>query len=100
MRHDFKHLGHAPGMAPGIEHDEIARLPGGNEPAHITCIDYCPDQLCVQEITCVEEFVAQHRPEWTAVRWICVDGMADAHAIEVLATKYDLHPLAVEDMLQ
>lgn len=100
MRHDFKHLGHAPGMAPGIEHDEIASLPGGDEPAHITCIDYCPDQLYVQEITCVEEFVAQHRPEWTAVRWICVDGMADAHAIEVLATKYDLHPLAVEDMLQ
>jgi magnesium transporter len=34
------------------------------------------------------------------VRWISVDGLSDKCAIQILATKYNLHPLAVEDMLQ
>jgi magnesium transporter len=88
-----------PGAAPGIEHDEIASLPGGAEPSRISCIDYCPEQVSIQEISDLEAFVAQHRPAWTVVRWISVDGL-DAQAIQVLAKKYDLHPLAVEDMLQ
>ena len=90
----------APGAAPGIEHDEIAQLPSGAGPSQITCIDYCPEQVVVQEIGNLDDFLACHRPEWAAVRWINVDGLSDTHAIHVLATKYDLHPLAVEDMLQ
>jgi magnesium transporter len=34
------------------------------------------------------------------VRWINVAGLADMDAIHALATKYDLHPLAIEDLLQ
>jgi magnesium transporter len=88
-----------PGTAPGIEHDEIAELPSGAGQSDITCIDYCPEQVVIQEIGSLEDFLACHRPEWTVVRWINVDGLSDTHAIHVLATKYDLHPLAVEDML-
>ena len=100
MQGDFNHTQSIPGAAPGIEHDEIASFPGGTGPVHISCIDYSPDQVSIQEINNLEDFVGRHRPEWTIVRWISVDGLADMHAIQVLAAKYNLHPLAVEDMLQ
>ena len=100
MQEDFNRAPSVPGAAPGIEHDEIASLPGGTGPARIACVDYSPDQVSIQEIDNLEDFVGRHRPEWTIVRWISVDGLADMHAIQVLATKYNLHPLAIEDMLQ
>lgn len=100
MQGYFNHAQSTPGAAPGIEHDEIANFPGGNGHGRITCIDYSPDQMSIQEIDDLEEFVRQHRPAWTTVRWISVDGLSNRHAIQALATKYDLHPLAVEDMLQ
>lgn len=90
---------HAVGAAPGIEHDEIANLPGSSGHATITCIDYSAAQMMAQEVTDLELFIQTHRPEWTTVRWICVNGLSDMNAIQALATKYDLHPLAVEDML-
>jgi magnesium transporter len=99
MRKLFKPSQHTPGTAPGIEHDEIASLPGGTGPVRITCIDYSPGQVSVQEISDLEEFVGKHRPDWSVVRWISVDGLSDMHAIHALATKYDLHPLAIEDLL-
>jgi magnesium transporter len=89
-----------PGSAPGIEHDEIAHLPSGTGQVSISCIDYCQDQVLVQDISNLEEFIVQHRPEWAMVRWISMDGLSDKQAIQLLATKYDLHPLAIEDMLQ
>jgi len=92
-------LKRTPGTAPGIEHDEIANLPVERERASITCIDYCPAQVSIQEISDLEGFVNYHRPDWSVVRWISVDGLADMHAIQVLATKYNLHPLAIEDLI-
>ena len=89
-----------PGSAPGIEHDEISGLQGDTGKVSITCIDYSPGQVFIQEIKQIEELINGHRPEWTTVRWICVDGLSDMHVIHTIATKYDLHPLAVEDMLQ
>jgi len=53
----------------------------------------------VQEVRDLEGFLASHRPEWSRVRWINVDGLTDMRVIHSLATKYDLHPLAVEDVL-
>lgn len=88
-----------PGAAPGIEHSEIENLPGKYEPAHITCIDYSPTNFQDHEIENLEEFLSQHRPDWSAVRWINVDGLSDLAAIHALATKYNLHPLAIEDVL-
>jgi len=85
--------------APGIEHDEIVNQPGGNHHTAITCIDYSPGQILVQEVEDPADFLAHHRPEWSAVRWISVVGLLDMTVIHALATKYDLHPLAVEDVL-
>lgn len=87
------------GAAPGVEHEDIINLPGGNEPVTVTCIDYCPSEVHMQEIQDLQDFLERHRPEWSAVRWINVDGLSDMHVIHALATKYELHPLAIEDLL-
>jgi magnesium transporter len=89
-----------PGTAPGIEHSEISNFPGGRGLSSIFYIDYCPAQSSMQEIQNLEEFLELHRPDWTKVRWISVNGLSDMRAMKSLATKYDLHPLAIEDILQ
>lgn len=99
MRMPFTSIQAVPGAAPGIEHEEITALPASHEPARITCMDYCPTQVSGEEITSLDEFLARHRPDWSAVRWINVAGLGDMGAIHALATKYDLHPLAIEDLL-
>ena len=67
MKPQFKRAEIRPGTAPGIEHDELIDLPGGNERAAITCIDYSPGNVSIQEVSDLEEFLTQHRPEWSAV---------------------------------
>jgi len=70
-----------------------------SEPMRITCIDYCSEQFQVQEIADVPTFIETHRPTWSRVRWIHVEGLADVDVVEALAEKYQLHPLALEDVL-
>jgi len=88
-----------PGAAPGVEYDELATLPAESHPARITCIDYSPDRVLMQEIDDVESFMSRHRPEWALVRWINVDGLSDMAVVSAMATKYELHPLAIEALL-
>jgi magnesium transporter len=88
-----------PGAAPGIEHDEIVGLAGEGGDVSITCIDYSPENVSVQEVEDLVDFLGRHRPDWSAVRWINVAGLSNLNAIHALATKYDLHPLAIEDVL-
>jgi magnesium transporter len=87
------------GGSPGIEHDEIVDYPVEAGPATITCIDYSADNVLMQEINDLEAFIGEHRPEWSAVRWINVEGLSNLKTVQALAIKYDLHPLAVEDIL-
>lgn len=65
----------------------------------VTCFDYSPEQVLAVDLLDVDDFLSHHRPEWAQVRWINVDGLTDLRIIQALADKYDLHPLAVEDML-
>ena len=88
-----------PGAAPGVEHDEINLLSDESGQVTITCIDYCPKEIAVQDVKDMEDFLSHHRPEWSVVRWINVAGLSDLNIIHSLATKYDLHPLAIEDVL-
>jgi magnesium transporter len=87
------------GQAPGVEHDEIVALSRGSELVPITCTDYSPTDLKTQEVDDLDEFLSCHRPEWSAVRWINVAGLSDMRVVHALATKYELHPLAIEDLL-
>jgi magnesium transporter len=95
----FNHVKTHAGTAPGIEHDEIVSQPGESGPATITCVDYNAGNVQIQEIGDLDEFLGLHRPEWSTVRWINLEGLSNLDAVRALATKYDLHPLAVEDVL-
>src|SRR5690606_9814873 len=77
----------------------LTKMPSGPGRVLVTCIDYSPDQFQIQEVTDLDAFLAQHRPAWSAVRWINVDGLTDMRVLRSLAEKYQLHPLAVEDVL-
>lgn len=88
-----------PGDAPGIEHDQLLTMPRGERPATITVIDYSPERYKTTIVTDVDSLLDQHRAPGTVVRWINVDGIDDPRAIRVLATKYSLHPLAIEDLV-
>jgi magnesium transporter len=89
----------APGAAPGIEPHELVPLPGEAPSVRITCVDYCPEQVAQHEVRDLTGFIAGHRPGWSVVRWINVDGIGDLSVIRALAEKYHLHPLAIEDVL-
>ncbi len=70
------------------------------EPIRVTCVDYSPEQCQVQEIDDIPDFLESHRPSWVRVRWIDVNGLSDVDVVEALAAKYQLHPLAVEDVVK
>ncbi len=87
------------GAAGGIEHHELIQSPASSRSVRVTCTDYSPEHHQVHEIESLDEFLEQHRPSWSHVRWINVDGLTDLRVIRSLAEKYHLHPLAVEDVL-
>jgi len=88
-----------PGAVAGIELDDLATMPSAPGIVSVTCIDYCPAQMAVQEISDITSFIDRHRPEWSLVRWIKVVGLSDMKIIHGFAEKYNLHPLAIEDVL-
>lgn len=88
-----------PGTAPGIEIEQLKAMPSGPERVVLTCIDYGPEQVRAVDVLDVDDFLTCHRPEWATVRWINVDGLTDMRVIHALAQKYDLHPLAIEDLV-
>ena len=99
MKTQFQYTDIRHGSAPGIEHEELVHISGGETRTTVTCIDYSPWNVSIQVVEDLETFVAEHRPDWSAVRWIQVVGLSDMNAIHGLATKYDLHPLAIEDVV-
>jgi len=90
----------APGTAAGIETADLGKLADGSGPVTVTCIDYCPDQVEIREVDDLREFLGHHRPAWSHVRWINVDGLDQMDVIQALAEKYGLHPLAIEDVVR
>src|SRR5687768_1076476 len=87
------------GQKPGIELQDLEHLPSEPGGVRITCIDYSPDNVQVRMVDKLDDFISHHRPEWARIRWINVDGLGDMKVIHAFAEKYDLHPLAVEDLL-
>ncbi len=87
-----------PGTPAGIELHELDHMAAVARSVRLTCIDYAPGQIQANHITDLDAFIQTHRPAWTTVRWIHVTGLTDTQTIKALAQKYELHPLAVEDM--
>ena len=81
------------GAAPGIEVEQLKSLPSGPQRVVVTCIDYGPEQVQAVDVLDVDDFLANHRPEWATVRWINVDGLTDHRLIRALAENLrDLYP--------
>jgi magnesium transporter len=89
----------APGSAAGLEPRDLVPVPGQALSVRITCIDFSPDDVLFEDVKDLPGFMARHRPAWSSVRWINVDGIGDLGVLRDLAQKYHLHPLAVEDVL-
>ena len=90
---------HHVGVAAGVELQDLARRPTRKGSVVVNCIDYDRENLLVQDIKDFPAFIEQHRPAWSKVRWINLRGLGDMHVIHALAEKYELHPLAIEDLL-
>ncbi len=88
-----------PGTAPGITLAQLAEMGSGDKRVFVSCIDYSHEQFRAVSIIDIEDFLIHHRPEWSKVRWINVDGLTDTNVIMAIAEKYQLHPLAIEDMI-
>ncbi len=83
---------------------DMAPRPRAGEPApvaavRIVCVDYSPDRCNFTEVSDIHEFLAHHRPPWSEVRWIHIAGPCDPALARAFADKYELHPLAIEDVL-
>jgi magnesium transporter len=84
----------------GVAHDGDAQQASrDHDGVVITCVDYSPDQVEVEVVDDLSAFLARHRPPWSRVRWINVDGLTRVDIVEAFAAKYGLHPLAIEDVL-
>jgi magnesium transporter len=88
-----------PSISDSIDRSCI-NLPGATSSVIVTCTDYSPDQVHVEQVTDLVDFIGRHRPPWAVVRWINIDGISDHSVIRAFAEKYALHPLAVEDLCQ
>ncbi len=97
--HDRPRRWPTPGIAPGIELFELTQRTSLHGGAVVTCIDYAPERVEVHQIADIKEFLRGHREPWVKVRWISVRGLKDMEVLRGIAEKYDLHPLAIEDVL-
>lgn len=82
-----------------VSPDPVAGLATEGDLVSVTCTDYSPERVVVQAVADLDGFLDRHRPDWSVVRWIDVAGLSDMRVIEALAAKYELHPLAIEDLL-
>jgi Mg2+ and Co2+ transporter CorA len=91
------------GMAaePGLDYRTVD-VEGFDVPTSVTIVDYCAAQRSVSpslhHVVEIEDYVTEPRPNWAKVRWINVNGL-NWKCIKFLATKYNLHRLAIEDLL-
>lgn len=68
----------------------------GRKPA-IQVIEYDKDHFEARDIVDVAE-LAEHLDN-RKVTWINIDGLGDVEALKILGLKFNLHPLALEDVL-
>ena len=88
-----------PGTPGGIQIDELRSPSGVTGVTAVTCVDYSPERVAFEDVADVDGFLGRHRPEWSRVRWINVDGLGRLDVIRAVAEKYQLHPLVIEDVL-
>ncbi len=90
----FKRHKVVPGEAPGL----LKLLSGSPaEPPIITLIEYGPDSLEERKDVGCDDLLPHLRNE--LVTWINIDGLGDLSVLRILGERFNLHPLALEDVL-
>ena len=69
-----------------------------NQETRITVFDYTQDNFKELQVKTAEECIQVTKKKKT-VTWINVDGLKDVKLLEELCSKFELHPLVVEDIL-
>lgn len=89
------------GAVPGLTPQQIAeQLKDNREPAEVGIIDYGGGRAERHDrVADLPAMLKQGRPDWANVRWINVVGLQDPDVLTALAEHYDLHPLAMEDVV-
>ncbi len=67
------------------------------ESIRITLFRYNNDHLLEERLQVIEEALTQHEP--SMITWLNIDGLHDISVVEKVGTKYKLHPLILEDIL-
>ena len=100
---DGEHAGWQPGAEPGIDaakEEDEPRLKAIFERVEIEIVDYSADDLRTlsADNDTLKAVLNEPRPEDLPCRWISVNGLS-WDVIKMLANKYKLHRLAVEDLI-
>ena len=91
----FKRRRHVvPGEAPGLL--KLSQ-DSPKEPPIITLIEYGPDCLEERKDVSCDELLPHLSNE--LVTWINIDGLGDLSVLRILGERFNLHPLALEDVL-
>ena len=88
-------------LVPGINIDNPPKhIEAIQSPVDVQIIDFNSEHLSVQIATnqTLGDILAQDRPNHSSVRWINVQGLS-WDVIKQLAKAFNMHPLAVEDIL-
>ncbi len=88
----------APGEPAGIEGLADRHHAPPLEAVSIRCTDYGPDSVNTLTVVDLDAFLAEPRPAWSEVRWICVEGL-NPHVVDRFRSAFDLHTLAAEDVV-
>lgn len=91
-----------PGAEPGIDTTKESEPHFGHlmQECQITVVDFSDERMSKYELDNEElvEFLKDPREEWVGCRWINVNGLS-WDVIKELGNKYNLHRLAIEDLM-
>jgi magnesium transporter len=85
---------HAPGTPPATL---ISQAEGEDKPAVVTLIQYDGDTIFEGQFETLEDLMRRFDP--SMVNWINVDGLCDVELLRKLGQQFNIHPLALEDVL-
>lgn len=88
-----------PGSAPGIEVHIQAHSGIAVEDVQVEVYDYNQQRMERREITDMDAFLEEDRPQWANVRWVNVIGLHPL-VLSKMGKKFGLHSLAMEDVLK
>ncbi len=83
---------HPPGTAPAT-----LRPREGSKTSRITLIQYDQESILEADFDSLEELLAKFDPK--KVNWIDIDGLNDITLMRKLGERFNIHPLALEDVL-